>query len=180
MCLCSVISSSMCSPLGFLSMGLFRQEYWSRLPFPTPGNLPNQGIKPSSLMSPILEADSLPLCNLGSPFNKYSRLIFFRIDWLDLLEVQGTLKSSPAPQFETINSLGFSLILGPTLTSVLDTEAEAPILWANSRRQWKTEDPGVLQSMGLQRIGHDLTTKQQLYIWGLKKTFKYYLQIWKR
>ena len=35
-----------------------------------------------------------------SPSNKYSGLISFRIDWFDLLAVQGTLKSSPAPQFK--------------------------------------------------------------------------------
>ena len=50
-----------------LSMEVFRQEYWSRLPFPTPGNLPHPGIKPKSLASPALLADSLPLCHLGSP-----------------------------------------------------------------------------------------------------------------
>ena len=38
-----------------------RQEYWSRLPFPTPGDLPNPGIKPKSLVSPALVGDSLPL-----------------------------------------------------------------------------------------------------------------------
>ena len=32
-----------------LSMGFFRQEYWSGLPFPTPGDLPDPGIKPMSL-----------------------------------------------------------------------------------------------------------------------------------
>ena len=32
-----------------LSMGFSRQEYWSGLPFPSPGNLPNPGIKPRSL-----------------------------------------------------------------------------------------------------------------------------------
>ena len=37
-----------------LSMGFFRQEYWSRLPFPIPGDLPNPGIKPMSLGSPAL------------------------------------------------------------------------------------------------------------------------------
>ena len=36
--------------------------------------------------------------------NEYSGLISFRIDWFDLPAVQGTLKSSPAPQFEIINS----------------------------------------------------------------------------
>ena len=37
-----------------LSMELFRQEYWSGLPFPSPGDLPNPGIKPASLVSPAL------------------------------------------------------------------------------------------------------------------------------
>ena len=36
-------------------------------------------------------------------------------------------------------------------------------VWANSRRQWRTGKPGVLQSMGLQRVIHDLATKQQQY-----------------
>ena len=35
-----------------LSMEFSRQGYWSGLPFPPPGNLPNPGIKPTSLMSP--------------------------------------------------------------------------------------------------------------------------------
>ena len=35
-------------------MGFSRQEYWSDLPFPTPGDLPDPGIKPTSLMSPAL------------------------------------------------------------------------------------------------------------------------------
>ena len=39
------------------SMGFSRQEYWSGLPFPSPGDLPNPGIKPRS---PELQADSLP------------------------------------------------------------------------------------------------------------------------
>ena len=54
-----------------------------------------------------------------SPSNEYSGLIFFRIDWLDLLAGQGTHESSPAPQFKNINSLALSLLYGPTLTSIL-------------------------------------------------------------
>ena len=42
-----------------LSMGFSRQEYWSELPFPRPGELPDPGIKPSSPASPALQADSL-------------------------------------------------------------------------------------------------------------------------
>ena len=37
-----------------LSMGFSRQEFWSGLPWPLPGNLPNLGIKPMFLMSPAL------------------------------------------------------------------------------------------------------------------------------
>ena len=40
-----------------LSMGFSRQEYWSGLPFPSPGDLPNPGIEPRS---PTLQADSVP------------------------------------------------------------------------------------------------------------------------
>ena len=40
-----------------LSIGFSRQEYWSRLPFSSPGDLPNPGIEP---WSPALQADSLP------------------------------------------------------------------------------------------------------------------------
>ena len=39
------------------SMGFSRQEYWSGLPFPSPGDLPNPGIKPRS---PALQTDALP------------------------------------------------------------------------------------------------------------------------
>ena len=45
-----------------LSMGFSRQEYWSGLPCPPPGNLPYPGIKP---LSPALQADSLPLSHWG-------------------------------------------------------------------------------------------------------------------
>ena len=49
-----------------LSVGFLRQEYWSGLPFPILGDLPNPGIKPTFPVSPPLQADSLPL-NQGSP-----------------------------------------------------------------------------------------------------------------
>ena len=52
--------------------------------------------------------------------NEYSGLISFRIDWFDLLAVQGTVKSLLQHQFESIYSLALSLLYGPTLTSVHD------------------------------------------------------------
>ena len=54
-----------------------------------------------------------------SPSDEYSGLISFRLDWLDLLAVQGTL-NSPTPQFKSINSLVLSFLFSPTLTSIHD------------------------------------------------------------
>ena len=47
-----------------LYMEYFRQEPWSGLSFPLPGDLPNPGIEP---MSPALQENSLPLSHQGSP-----------------------------------------------------------------------------------------------------------------
>ena len=61
---CPTLSSTMdCSLPGSsapLSMGFSRQEYWSGLPCPPPGDLPVPGIKPTSCVTPALQADSLP------------------------------------------------------------------------------------------------------------------------
>ena len=47
-----------------LSMGLSRQEYWSGLPLLPLGDLPDPGIQPTSSVSPVLQADSLPTGSL--------------------------------------------------------------------------------------------------------------------
>ena len=59
-----------------LSMEFSRQEYWSGLPFPGPGDLPEQGIEP---LCPTLQAVSLPSELLGKPLSTYrhSFFIFF-------------------------------------------------------------------------------------------------------
>ena len=54
-----------------------------------------------------------------SASSEYSGLISFRIDWFDLLAVQGTLQGfSPAPQLENINYSALSLLYGPSLTFI--------------------------------------------------------------
>ena len=53
----------------------------------------------------------------SSPSSEYSGLISFRMDWLNLLAVQGTLKSLLQ---QTVNSLVLSLLYGPPLISVPD------------------------------------------------------------
>ena len=61
-----------------LSMGFSRQEYWNGLPFSTSGDLPDPGIKPTSLMSPAVQADSLPLCREGEPQNSEMTFLVIR------------------------------------------------------------------------------------------------------
>ena len=55
-----------------------------------------------------------------SPSNEHPGLISFRMDWLDLLAVQGTFKSYPTPQFKSISSSAPSFLYSPTLTSIHD------------------------------------------------------------
>ena len=63
--LCLTLYDSMdCSLPGSSLLGFSRQEYWSELPFSSPGDLPDPGIEPES---PALQADSLRSDHLGSP-----------------------------------------------------------------------------------------------------------------
>ena len=63
---CSVVSATPWTVAGQapLSMGFSRQEYWSGLPFPSPGDLPDPGIEPGS---PTLQAHSLTSEHQGGP-----------------------------------------------------------------------------------------------------------------
>jgi len=58
-----------------LSVRLPRQEYWSGLPFPSPWDLPDPGIEPSSH---ALQVDSLPLSHQGSPVYTYMCILFYK------------------------------------------------------------------------------------------------------
>ena len=79
-----------------LSTGFSRQEYWSELPFPSPGVLPDPGIK---LTSAVLQADSLPLSHQGLPIPQR------------LMQIRLSLPCVPSPAPTT----------RPTLRSVLLT-----------------------------------------------------------
>ena len=82
-----------------LSIGFSRQEYWSGLPFPSPGALPNPGIKPRS---PALAGRFFTTSATWEvPSKQYSGLISFRIDGL----ISDCQESFPTPQFKSINSL---------------------------------------------------------------------------
>ena len=89
-CCCHLVIqpySTLCDPLGIachalLSMTFPRQEYWSGLPFPSPGDLPSPGIQPRLLH---WQVDSTPLSHQGSPplsqgsLKHFKQLIISRI-----------------------------------------------------------------------------------------------------
>ena len=63
------------------SMGFMRQEYWRGVPFPSPEDLPDPGIEPTS---PALQADSLPLSHRGSrPWIRWQLRARYRIREVD-------------------------------------------------------------------------------------------------
>ena len=82
------------------------QSFLASGPFPMSWLFSSRG----QSIAPSASASVLPV--------NFSGLISFRIDWFDLLAAQGTLKSSPAPQFEGINFLVLSIFYCPALTSV--------------------------------------------------------------
>ena len=71
----------------------------------------------SSCFQSFPESGSFQMSQL---FTSHPGLISFRMDGLDLLAVQGTLESSPTPQFKIINSSALSFLHSPTLTSIHD------------------------------------------------------------
>ena len=111
------LSSSLSqSLLKFMSIGslmLFSHLILSVVPFSScPHSFPASGSFPVSCLCirwPKCWSFSFSI----SLSNEYSGLISFRIDWFDRLAVQGTLESSPAPQFKSINSCVLSLVDGP-------------------------------------------------------------------
>ena len=62
-----------------LSMEFSRQEYWTGLPFPSPGDLPDPGIKPRS---PALQADALPSEPPGKPHLCHKKCFFFLLNYI--------------------------------------------------------------------------------------------------
>ena len=82
---------TLCNPMDCIayqalqSMEFSSQEYWSGLPFPSPGDLPNPGIEPRS---PALQADTLP----SEPPEKEPKLTIFKNSYLDCCQKITTAK----------------------------------------------------------------------------------------
>ena len=82
-------------------MGFSRQEHWSGLPFPSPGDLPDPGIEPGY---PALQADALTSEPPGKPPNTALDIINIYIDHIGLLSAQ--MVKNPSMQEIHAPSLG--------------------------------------------------------------------------
>ena len=118
-----------CSPPGSSDLGIFQaRTHWSGLPFPPPGDLPNPGIEPTSLMSPALAGGF------------FTTSVISRTSLVAL-----SVKSLPAMQETWVRSLGWK----DPLEEGMATHSRI-LAW---EIPW-TEKPGRIQPTGLQRVGY--------------------------
>ena len=155
-------------------MEFSRQEYWNGLPFPSPGDLPDLRMEPSS---PTLQADSLPTESPGKPFTRYkgpySQTYEFSSSYLWVWEL------GHSEDWALKNSCFWIVVLKKTLESPLDSkeiklvnpkenqpwifigrtnsEAEVPVLWPPDARSWLTgKDPDERKDWGQEkRVAED-------------------------
>ena len=95
---------------------------------------------------------------------------------MDLLAVQGTLKSSPTPQLENINCSAFSFLYGPPLTSVHDYWKDLTLV-SHGQRDWLTRKNGsesrvILNSLSL----HFLICKVGIMMLALQGEWRVYVE----
>ena len=83
-----------------------------------PSIFPSIRVFPNELALPIKWPKYWSFSFSISPFNEYSGLVSFRIDWFDLCCPRDSQKPSPAPKVESINSLALRFLHGPPLTSI--------------------------------------------------------------
>ena len=139
-----------------LSMGFSRQEYWSELPFPSPGDLPDPRIKPRS---PALQTDALPSKPPGKRDYKESWASKNWCFWTVVLEK--TLESPlDCKEIQPVHPKGDQswVFIGRT-----DVEAETPILWPPDAKSWFIwKDPDVGRDWRWEEKG---MTEDEMVLW---------------
>ena len=133
-------------------MEFSRPEYWSGLPIPSPGNLPDPGFEPGST---ALQADSLPPELPGKPLGE---------DPLNPLD---------SKEVKPINPKGTQLwiVIGST-----EAEAEAPVLWPPNTNSWLTgKDPDVGKDWGQEEKG---ATVDEMVGWHHRLNGHEFEQLW--
>ena len=138
-------------------MGFPRQEYWSELPFLSPGNLPDTGIKPASL---AWQVDSLPWGHLESPSNIITLFFFFFLPTYNRVNGENST--------EWVIMFNVHLVLtGSSFKVELCRQGEKAMAPYSSTLAWKipwAEEPGRLQSiMESWGVGHDWATSLSLF-----------------
>jgi len=138
-------------------MGFSRQEYWSGLPFPSPGDLPNSGIE---RRSPTFQADAL---TSEPPGKRYLSVVLIQISLI--LWVRIRVSYVLCLYFHFRASLVAQMVKNPH--AMQETEVwflgredalEKEMATHSSILAWRipwTEEPRRLQYMGSQRVGHN-------------------------
>ena len=121
-------------------MGFSRQEYWSGLPFSTPGDLPNPWIEP---MSPALAGRFLPLRHQGSSWLKNRTILFFffqfGFSWKKQTNKKKLHKLKWANELKEIYRYGESIISRPPWGPQRSHRSMTPshgIIWECPSRDW--------------------------------------------
>ena len=139
------------------SMGFSRQEYWSGLPFPSPGDLPDLGSEPGS---PALQA----------PQRRWSQSILKEINPEYFTRRTGAEAEAPilwSPDMKNL-LIGKDPGAGTDWRQEKGTTEDEMVGWHHwldghefeqTGSCWWTGKPGVLQSEGLQRAGHNWVTR---------------------
>ena len=102
-------------------MGFSRQKYWSALPFPSPGDLPNPGIEPRS---PTLQADTL----LSEPLGKMQSLgsLIVVIPLRCASAIRGQYPVFPRPEFPQSAESGMTAAVDSWMADILCFRSEFP------------------------------------------------------
>ena len=136
-----------------LSIGFSRQESWSGLPFPSPGDLPNPGIEAASLMSPACIGRWVlyhwATWEALQPFTQ-REITSLR---LKIAPLQCHQEGHGKP----LCRVRYRFSLNSILT--LSTVSVWTWVWVDSGSWWWTGRPGVLWFMGLQRVRHNWATE---------------------
>ena len=141
-----------------LSMGFSRQEYWSGLPFLSPGDLPNPGIESRS---PALQADALRSEPSGISWCLNCEISCLNYLFSTLI-TPATVSKHSYVHSQTVRISHSCVNRG--WDGWMASLTQWTRVWASSGSWWWTGKPGVLQSMGLQRVGHDWATELWLCV----------------
>ena len=151
--LCLTLCDPMdCSLPGSSSMGFSKQEYWSGLPCPSPGDLPDPGIEPESSAAPALQADSLLLSHWVSEVTQSCLTLCNPMDCSNLpcSSVHGIFQARVLEWVAISFSRGSSRPRG--WTQVFHVVGRCFTIWATREVHWATGEAQILDGGTIRSI----------------------------